>query len=390
MRPERRLALVRRREIAGLSQDELASRLGVERSTVVRWEAGRTTPQPWSRPRLAGALGVSLHTLDELLSPAAPASPVGAVAIADAGGADLIAMHSFRAADKQVGGHTMYGQVTAYLHTQLAPRLFGTAPVADRGAMFAAAAALTEMAGWMAHDAGNDGIAATHFGHSLDLAQLGGDTQLTAHIAGSRAHLALHQNNAGEAIIVARDGLTFISSAAAPRLTARLYAMQARGHAALGDASECRAYLARATAALSRTEPEQPSPWVSHFDEGALAAEAARCMCDVGDYAEAGRQASRVIELRPAERARSWAFGQLALAAVLVRQRELDAACAHTVAALHGTRSLGSYLVVQQFNEIVKLTMPYQTTTVVADLHGQLAAALRERRWISTTPESAA
>lgn len=55
------------RKAAGYSQEQLAERLGVERSTVARWEAGETAPQPWLRPSIADALGVSLTMISELL-----------------------------------------------------------------------------------------------------------------------------------------------------------------------------------------------------------------------------------------------------------------------------------------------------------------------------------
>lgn len=40
---------------AGHSQEQLAERLGVGRSTVVRWERGEMEPQPWLRPKIARA-----------------------------------------------------------------------------------------------------------------------------------------------------------------------------------------------------------------------------------------------------------------------------------------------------------------------------------------------
>lgn len=64
----KRERLAQRRKAIGLSQEELAHRLGVERLTVVRWEAGETAPQPWLRPKLAETLGVSLDRLDALLA----------------------------------------------------------------------------------------------------------------------------------------------------------------------------------------------------------------------------------------------------------------------------------------------------------------------------------
>lgn len=67
MTAKRRL-LAQRRRVVGYTQEQLAAVLEVERSTVVRWEAGETTPQPWCRPKLAEALAVSLDELNELLA----------------------------------------------------------------------------------------------------------------------------------------------------------------------------------------------------------------------------------------------------------------------------------------------------------------------------------
>lgn len=66
--PLRRLRLVQRRKAMGLTQEDLAERVRVDRSTVVRWEAGDTEPQPWQRPRLAEALTVTLDELHRLLA----------------------------------------------------------------------------------------------------------------------------------------------------------------------------------------------------------------------------------------------------------------------------------------------------------------------------------
>jgi len=53
--------------MVGHTQESLASALGVERSTVGRWERGLTAPQPWLRPSLAGALRTSEALLEGLL-----------------------------------------------------------------------------------------------------------------------------------------------------------------------------------------------------------------------------------------------------------------------------------------------------------------------------------
>jgi len=66
----RRERLAQRRKTLGLTQEALAELLGVERTTVVRWERGETGPRPWIRPRLAKTLGVSADRLAELLADA--------------------------------------------------------------------------------------------------------------------------------------------------------------------------------------------------------------------------------------------------------------------------------------------------------------------------------
>lgn len=55
------------RHAAGYTQETFADKLGVDRTTVGRWERGVQSPQPWQRPDLATALDVSLDHLDDLL-----------------------------------------------------------------------------------------------------------------------------------------------------------------------------------------------------------------------------------------------------------------------------------------------------------------------------------
>src|SRR5215472_13889582 len=70
----RRQRLVRRRRMLGLSQQQLAEHVGVDRSTVVRWERGESAPHPWHRPRMARALKITAEELDDLLLDCGPAN----------------------------------------------------------------------------------------------------------------------------------------------------------------------------------------------------------------------------------------------------------------------------------------------------------------------------
>jgi len=78
----RRERLTQRRKALGLTQEDLAALLKVERSTVRRWESGETAPAAWLRPKLARTLKVSAERLVDLLdngtaSPG-PCDPVSA------------------------------------------------------------------------------------------------------------------------------------------------------------------------------------------------------------------------------------------------------------------------------------------------------------------------
>ncbi|WP_228769800.1 helix-turn-helix transcriptional regulator [Actinokineospora alba] len=52
----------------GFTQESFARKIGVELSTVGRWERGTQDPQPWMRPKIAKALEVSADELAALLS----------------------------------------------------------------------------------------------------------------------------------------------------------------------------------------------------------------------------------------------------------------------------------------------------------------------------------
>ncbi|MGW4370303.1 helix-turn-helix transcriptional regulator [Nocardia takedensis] len=63
-----RRGFARRRKARGFTQESLAARLEVERSTVVRWEAGKSEPHARLWPKLAELLQVTADQLAELLT----------------------------------------------------------------------------------------------------------------------------------------------------------------------------------------------------------------------------------------------------------------------------------------------------------------------------------
>ncbi|MBB5856386.1 multiprotein-bridging factor 1 family protein [Amycolatopsis umgeniensis] len=76
---DRRDAFADRREQMGYTQESFGLAVGVEFSTVGRWERGDLTPHPYRRSRIAKALNVSLAELGALLTPPRQAPTVDVV-----------------------------------------------------------------------------------------------------------------------------------------------------------------------------------------------------------------------------------------------------------------------------------------------------------------------
>jgi len=386
----------------GIPQELLGDWLGLTQAQVSRIENGQSIRNLDTLAHWARVLRIPAELLWFKLPPGqnsaapVPQIPDGQAPAVVSGGSfqlvplgngplrdpDAAAMRAFRSADLQVGGGHLYESVIKYLQSSVAPRLFGSDDGADNRAVFTAAAALTEMAGWMAHDAGRDEIARQHFGRSLALAGVGGDHQLSAHVLGSMSHLASHLDQPDEAIQLARQGQAVLCGGSPnPSLQARLLALEARGVAGQRntDSAGCVQLLKHAERTLE-TPPAGPvSPWVSHFDEGSLASETARCMRQLGDLDEARRQAERIVMLRPSDRTRSRAFGQLALVAVLVAQGKLDEVCGIASEVLAATQALGSFLVVSQLVDLQRQLQPYRSSAAVDSFLDRLEQALQER-----------
>ncbi|MFF0592461.1 XRE family transcriptional regulator [Streptomyces antibioticus] len=273
-------------------------------------------------------------------------------------GDDMAAMDAFRSADRQSGGGRLYGAILEHLRHRVGPRLVD---FSCGHSVFAAAAALTEMAGWMAHDGGRDGDALGHFGRALALARTGGDLPLAAHIAASMSHLALQRDDAVAAARWAHTGLDLTDRGPRiPALTARLHTMQARAMAAAGRRTAAHHALDQAHRDLGTAVGSGPHPWLSPFDHGRLASETALVLLDLGEYEGALAAGEEAVAARDADRARSLALARITLADIHVRRGDLDAALTVGHDLLGTSPALGSVRVVQQLDGFRALLEPHK------------------------------
>jgi hypothetical protein len=284
-------------------------------------------------------------------------------------------MQAFRDADRQVGGGYVYGAVIRYLEHDIAPNLFtGTSDT------FSAAAALTEMAGWMAHDAGDDTIAHQHFQRALRFATATDDIELSAHIHASHSHLAQHLDRPRDALRLAQAGRAVLRHRDHhPALAACLHAMEARALSTLRRRTDCARVLLNAERALDRVAAQVPSPWVSPFDHASLAAEVSQCMEQLGMFAAAQQASEQIINLRTSTHARSRAFGQLRLSRILISLGEVEQACTVAEAALASSDRLSSSRVLALLQSLHAQLLPHASTPAVEPVAQALTTALTTR-----------
>ncbi|MGI6151239.1 MAG: helix-turn-helix domain-containing protein [Christensenellales bacterium] len=57
------MRIAEHRKRAGLTQQELAEKLGIDRSTVTKWETGAAAPLTAKLPEIAKALGCTINDL---------------------------------------------------------------------------------------------------------------------------------------------------------------------------------------------------------------------------------------------------------------------------------------------------------------------------------------
>lgn len=360
-----------------MSRDELASLVNawlrretgetyaLDERAIGRWERGKVQqPRPAYRAALRAVLAVDhdweIGFADPPIAPGLPPITNGTAPEVDAIRAMATSVH---AVDRRLGGGKLYASVVTYLQADVARALFAPSSGAQ---VYAAAATLTEIAGWMAHDSGRDVDARTHFDGSYRLSLAAGSPALAANMCASMSHLAGQLGQVEDALRLAEVGLDRVAETGGiARVSARLQAMRAKALAACGDSEGCQDALARAERALGGNDDNEHASWSAHFDEGSFAAEAATALHWLGDLSGAERQAQVVLDLRRGDRVRAMAFGRLTLASIV-----LDAGRADEAAAL---------------GSLVSTVAPHLSSARVRARLGELALAIRARPPSATT-----
>ncbi|MGH3927932.1 MAG: hypothetical protein ACRDTT_34570, partial [Pseudonocardiaceae bacterium] len=238
------------------------------------------------------------------------------------------AFADFQEADVMHGGGYARQALTEYVTGRVLPMLQDVDPATEAGAaLFTAAGEQTYLLGWMAIDDNRHALAQRYLIQALRLAQESGDTALGAHILAGMSHQALMLDYPREALQLATSGRHGLSRAYKPACAARLWTLQARAHATLGDSAVAVDAVIESERAFERIDADAEPEWARFIDEAYLSGEWASVFADLQRPAESIRFARRSIaEASQGHRVRREVFSQIALAEARLARRDLDAA----------------------------------------------------------------
>ncbi len=328
------------RKARGLSQRELAERVGVDTTTVGRWERGKQSIRDGNSAALAAALELTMRQLSELaqtedwddLSPSPPGRDLPASTgqpMAEPAASLQQVVDGLRGLDHSVGPHGVLHSARSQLVVieQLGAQARSEAA---RSRLLSLAAETHQLAGWLYFDTLNLASARAAFDRSRAAAEAAGDSALLAFVLGPTAAFAEADiGSPSRGLDYAYSAIGHARRSGNERLVGFTSAIAARVLAKLGDERAARAALEDAQQALSAHRDWKSDPtWLHVFDETALAGHAGSVELDIGKPARAIDLLDRQDLNANSLFVRNRAIWRLDRAAAYRDLGEIDRACA--------------------------------------------------------------
>ncbi|MFE0590530.1 helix-turn-helix transcriptional regulator [Micromonospora echinospora] len=339
MAGKRRHRLAQRRKAIGLSQERLAESLGVDRSTVVRWERAETDPQPWHRPRLATALRLSIEELADLLAdvgqPPSPPDERLEYVLRHPRRVDLVTVAYLRERVRDLDER--YDRLPSTLLLAEAGQLHGQAIFlrqhAGRGtvqrdlaAAVAESATLMGQLVWDASQRRDHTASAMYFDQAIDAARETRDVITEANALLRKSYLALYGTKQPTSSLVLTTNAATVSHNDSHVIAGLAHLHRAEAHAMLGQPRDCAGALVAAEDHFAAVDPNDPAAVLfcpSHYTR--LAGSCWLFLNRPTDAIVALQNARHLIAAR--RKSTAVILGNLALASIL--QRDIDAATSY-------------------------------------------------------------
>ncbi len=261
------------------------------------------------------------------------------------------------------------------VHGQTLSGLAVSASGADRTRLLGLAARITEYAGWMAQEAGDDHAALWLTKQAVELATAAGDEAMNVYAQLRRSLISLYRDDSGTTIDLARN------VQADPRAPGRIRGLaalrEAQGHALAGARSDCYRALDRARGHLdtaSREPGDLPLGTTAVPDVAAMIS--GWCLYDLGQPLRAAEILSHEISRIPpsASRARARYGTRCALAYAMAG--EIDVACRVTRALLPEVCDVGSATIHIEFRLLAKVLNRWPAHPAIRELQPAVNSVL--------------
>jgi transcriptional regulator with XRE-family HTH domain len=270
----------------------------------------------------------------------------------------------FRRLDNRYGGGHSRSVVSSYLNSTVTPLLQESTSGGGRSELFAAAAELHHLAGWMAYDTGHHGDGHTHLRQALRLCHEADDERLASEMLAGMSHQAAFHGAPDSAVDLALAAQHSAKRSGSKLLLAEAAVMEAHGLALQGDETGCLAALSRAEKAFNKSDAEERPHWLTYFDHAYLAAKFAHAFRDLGLAEDAEPFARRSLEMTDGyERGRL--FNTALLATILADQRRLEESCALGMEATTLATSVRSMRGTSYLQDLGTHLAPYQNVDPV-------------------------
>jgi transcriptional regulator with XRE-family HTH domain len=385
-----RRGLATARKSAGCSQERLAELLGVERSTVARWERAETEPQPWLRPKLARVLGIDQERLTTLLAEVItiddpPPVDQRRAVLVGRHRADVATAHHLHdkvralASAYETQPSTLLLSEASETHAYLSIMLDGASGKATVAALRTAMTASAMLLGQLTWDASGrrDGTATMKFcEQAIATAQASGDTvsEANAKLRISFVHLYGDRDRRdprrGQA---AAEAATDTSQATSPAVTGLALLHVAEALAMQNEYRQTEQALGAAQEHFGRVSDDDLG--LEHFSASQYGRLSGSCYLSLNNPDRAQeilRQTEQSLVDRP--KSRSLVVGNLALS--FIRQRDLDGATStlhRAIDLVEETRGSGGMSVVFAAGREL---YPWRHEPVVQDVTDRLLALM--------------
>jgi DNA-binding XRE family transcriptional regulator len=414
-----RLRLIQCRSDLGMTQEDLAETLGVERSTIGRWEAGRHRPALHLRPRLAKLLEITPNELSDMLGVITDEQPAvlrpddpenddmalyrrdllrvfGVVAallalpaaeterdlaaLEDAGALDGYALLNSRLwetfALTSVKA-TMRAVVDEQLRV-LTAQLADVHDTATQRRLCALAGDLFQLAGEIAFDSRDYNTAAHCYSLAAEASKTASCYDQWACAVTRHAYICVYEGRFDDAAPML-DVAAKIAGHGDPQLSTRHWvaAVQAETFAGQRDLDGCRRALDRAEAVLALRGPVHNGGWL-RFDGSRLAEERGTCFAALGQLDRA--ESALLDALQPSLSARRRAGVQTDLAVIGARRRDRDQVLLHAAPVLAKARATKSGVIASKLGALRPHLAPLLTNTKIAQLDSDIRVLVGSSR----------